>query len=378
MIYFSNPGLIDLTGLKTFGLTSKAEQSDKIGRFGTGLKYAVAVILRKSGIMTIRRGSVTHVLRTVPEEFRGTRTQRIVLDDEPLAFTTDLGRDWQPWMAFRELYSNALDEGGGVADTAPSNEYDGTVIAVDMPAFTAIHDTMEEHFIGPDETPLWESDDIRIFRGATDFVFYRGIAVLKLKKRAALRYDLKGYISLSEDRTAQYAFIVHDKIASAIVQCDMPVVLEKAVASSNEFEASLDYTDEDVPKPTKEFIAAAAAAGENCSPTAANLVREALPDSPDNCTVIATAAPGGKNLMRAIAILTSLNADLSKCKFLLAEGAPMHRDWEIRRGTVFLSETVFDSQTRMNRAVLEGYAKSVGGHWLTDRLIEAVASEDVN
>jgi len=71
MIYFSNPGLIDLTGLKTFGLTSKAEQSDKIGRFGTGLKYAVAVILRKSGIMTIRRGSVTHVLRTVPEEFRG-------------------------------------------------------------------------------------------------------------------------------------------------------------------------------------------------------------------------------------------------------------------------------------------------------------------
>jgi hypothetical protein len=370
MIYFSNPGVIDLTGLKTFGLTSKAGASDKIGRFGTGLKYAVAVILRKDGVISIQRGNHKHTLRTLPEEFRGTKTQRVVLDDEPLAFTTDLGRDWQPWMAFRELYSNALDEGGNVSDIAPDADRDGTVISVDLPAFTAIHDTMEEHFIGPDEKPHWESDDIRVFRGATDFVFYRGIAVLKLKKRAAFRYDLKGHVSLSEDRTAQYAFIIHHRIAEAMVKCDVPQILGEVVSTRNEFEASLDFSEEDVPPPTSEFIAAAARAGEDCSPTAANLVREALPDNPEVCTVISTASPGGKQLSEAMALLRALGADLSKCKFLLAEGAPMHRDWEIRRGTVFLSEAIFEDQGRMNRAVVEGYDKHAGKHWMTNKLIE--------
>ena len=74
---------------------------------------------------------------------------------------------------------------------------------------------MEEHFIGRDEYPLWESRDIAVYRGKSKFIFYRGIAVMKLKEPAAFRYSLKGYLDLTEDRTAKYDWIVRSKIAEA-------------------------------------------------------------------------------------------------------------------------------------------------------------------
>ena len=84
MIHFRNPGAIDLRALTTFGLSSKAGQ-DKIGRFGTGLKYATAVIARHGGAMTITSGGETVTTGIVADEFRGTPIQQITLDGHPPA-----------------------------------------------------------------------------------------------------------------------------------------------------------------------------------------------------------------------------------------------------------------------------------------------------
>ena len=96
-VHFITPGEIDLRALTMFGLSSKS--SDQIGRFGTGLKYATAIVCRLGGSITLQTSENTHTIQTAPGEFRGTSVDYIYLDDQPLNITTNLGRDWEPWMA---------------------------------------------------------------------------------------------------------------------------------------------------------------------------------------------------------------------------------------------------------------------------------------
>ena len=52
MLIFTNPGIIDPRSISTFGVNAKAS-TNPIGHFGTGLKYAIATILRNDGSITI-------------------------------------------------------------------------------------------------------------------------------------------------------------------------------------------------------------------------------------------------------------------------------------------------------------------------------------
>jgi len=45
MIVFGNDGGLDLQAAMTFGVSAK-ETNNPFGQFGTGLKYAVAILLR--------------------------------------------------------------------------------------------------------------------------------------------------------------------------------------------------------------------------------------------------------------------------------------------------------------------------------------------
>lgn len=54
VVQFRTPGLIPLEAFDTMGISAKVGDHP-IGRFGTGLKYAVAVILREGGIIRLFR-----------------------------------------------------------------------------------------------------------------------------------------------------------------------------------------------------------------------------------------------------------------------------------------------------------------------------------
>ena len=82
MLIFRNPGLIDLEAVRTLGVSVKLPGS--FGRFGTGLKFAIARILRGGGSITIYRGLEAHTLGTVDREVRGETFQIVTLDGEPM------------------------------------------------------------------------------------------------------------------------------------------------------------------------------------------------------------------------------------------------------------------------------------------------------
>ena len=106
---FKTPGRIPLEAFSTFGINVK-KSNDPIGRFGTGLKYAVAVILRLGGTIEFWVDGVHHIFYLKEDKFRGESFDFIRMKKEKgllskvgweytkLPFTTELGKDWQLWL----------------------------------------------------------------------------------------------------------------------------------------------------------------------------------------------------------------------------------------------------------------------------------------
>jgi hypothetical protein len=105
-----NDGEIDINAFKLLGVTTKDET--KIGYFGSGLKYALAVLLREKIDFKIYSGVSEIKMSTKETTFRGKKCEIIKINNGLTSLTTDMGRDWKIWYAIRELYCNAIDEGG--------------------------------------------------------------------------------------------------------------------------------------------------------------------------------------------------------------------------------------------------------------------------
>lgn len=115
-VIFENPGEIDPLMIQTFGVSVK-ETDHPIGFFGTGLKYALAILLRTGHKVILQSGLNQHEFAVSERTIRGTPFRLVTMDDAPLGFTDQLGKTWEVWMAYRELYCNTKDENGSV-DTA--------------------------------------------------------------------------------------------------------------------------------------------------------------------------------------------------------------------------------------------------------------------
>ena len=364
MIIFSNEGELDIRALTTFGLSVKKSES-AIGRFGTGLKYALAVILRNGGSVTINSGANKYTFETRSELFRDEEKQFVFINSggelNPLGFTTDLGRDWEDWQAFREIYSNSKDEPGSGIQHTEGNESvacrEGmTYIAVDHRPFDAIFFSLEQYFISDTEKPLWENDDVSIYAGRSNFVFYQGIRVHELKHTAAFRYNIKRFLDLTEDRTAKYGWQIELRITQALPVCESDEVCNEIMDSRHEFERELPYTEDFTGEPSKAFAAAVIRNAHRAPLAACQLVRMTLPEDSGTLNVAGPAARGSKQLSKAVAIAQRAGLDKTGVTFVLGVGLPVVGDYTIRKDNVILNESILDDQEKMTFAVAHALA----------------------
>ena len=115
-VYFSNNEELDPISITTFGINAKNNDS-AIGYFGTGLKYAIAIILREGCKIAINSCGNSYKFSLKEQTIRGKSFSVICMNGNPLGFTTELGKNWELWMAYRELHCNTLDEGGTITDS---------------------------------------------------------------------------------------------------------------------------------------------------------------------------------------------------------------------------------------------------------------------
>lgn len=259
MIIFENPGEIDVTAITTFGVSVK-ENENPIGYFGTGLKYAIAILLREGCKITIRAGSDDYEFGIQTDLVRGKSFDFVTMaanggDPAKVGFTTDVGKNWKLWQAYRELYCNARDESGDAYRSleAPDPMPNGTQILVTGERFELIHIERWKYFT--DGEPDYEFGGIQIQRKASTAYFFRGVRVLDLPRGAMLTYNDTQSLELTEDRSAKDGWWgVHHRMISAIKQStDGQLLRDVLTAPEGLLEHAFDFHGWGAP-PSDQFL----------------------------------------------------------------------------------------------------------------------------
>ena len=262
-IVFQNRGLMPLDAVRLMGVSVKPSTGSPVGFFGTGLKYAIAVLLREGCQIDMWLGRRRYSFGSYDIDFRGEKLKQVSMlewpefpDETPvetdLAFTTSYGRTWEPWQAYRELYCNARDEPEGrslrvedelLQEQGPSAagvEDDRTTIIVRGPAIEEAHRNRHTTILQTD--PLVVLAGVEVHAGPSEHIFYQGIRVHKLNKRSQFTYNLTSRQHLTEDRTLAYAYDLGNKIGRALVKCVRPEIIEVVLGSKDDwFEGCIPY-----------------------------------------------------------------------------------------------------------------------------------------
>lgn len=200
-----SPNHLNIAFLQIMGLSVKEHESP-IGMFGTGMKYAIAVLLRNFCAVTMQHRLHGEVVQeyTFGAEYleigKTNAAQVIMIDNQniitKLPFTLDYGKLWSVTSAVRELMSNARDE----VDHGDGQE---TVWIVEGAAVEDIKES--DIFLQKQQLEKVYSDSsIEVFRGATTRLYYRDILVFTTDTVGATfsyTYNILDPVPLTEDRT---------------------------------------------------------------------------------------------------------------------------------------------------------------------------------
>lgn len=383
MIVFRNNGLIDLAAVRTLGVSVK--EAGAIGYFGTGVKFAVATILRDGGSVTLFRGKSEHRFSTTATEVRGQQFEIVTLDGQELGFTTALGRDWKPWMAFRELACNALDEGGRYYH---AHDFDGP-IEDNETVFLVHSEAIDDAYYNRcdiilETEPTYANDYIEIRHGENSHVYYRGIRVGLLSHPTRHTYNILPKVELTEDRTLKYDWDAHAFLTLGLAQCDREDLLMPALSCGEKYiEHHLSFRENN--KPSEAFLRIAAGLRgrldniSNANPSAMALARTMKLSSLGPQESLRLHPVEQERFDRAKAFLSSVGYDLNRYPITIVEDLGEGIYGLAKEDRIFIAKAAFQKGTKeVASTLLEEYVHLKTGFsdmsrqlqtWLFDELL---------
>jgi hypothetical protein len=143
-----------------------------------------------------------------------------------LPFTTELGKNWELWQAFRELETNTRDENGVTTledwpDSRVPNLEGETSILVYGDKFVDEYLDMDRHFLVGGKIER-EDVAVQVINKPCKHIYYRGVRVMDLKQEAEFTYNILQNVELTEDRTVKYTYLVEQLLANYIVANEDP------------------------------------------------------------------------------------------------------------------------------------------------------------
>lgn len=251
MISMQNEGLLDLDLMTTMGAHVK-QGENSIGFFGTGLKYAIAVFLRENIEFDMCLGEKVYQFYTEEKEIRGKVFKICSLrgprDSISLGFTTDLGKNWMVWQAYRELYSNCLDENGEISRSEIEPEDGKTTFRIKLDI-----DLNNVFLRDQNKEKIYSDSRIEIYEGVSNHIYYRGIRAKDLHKSSKYTYNILEDCTLTEDRLLCYDFQVNGIIGAAITQMNDDEIIAHVITANNSFESSISFGDYGYSGPGETF-----------------------------------------------------------------------------------------------------------------------------
>lgn len=399
MLLFHNPGLLPLEAIRLMGASVKTAGS--FGRFGTGLKYAIATILRGGGSIHIWLGPSELTFSVNRIQLKEHDFDEVLLVTAPgtvdeyraeLGFTTQLGKDWEPWMALRELACNARDEGGDFklidAPEVPPcfSARDGeTVIVVDWAEMDVAARENAAGVFAPVEEPLTQLHGVRVLSGPSDYLYHRGVRVWALPKPSVFTYDIVGPLDLTEDRTVKYSFVAVATVRNAFLKMttedERPLVRAAVTAKKGEtWEGGFDWAggEWDPTQPLQlwlEVVAEARNAGNwAVSDSARDVLLKHQAFHRAQASQWYDTEGANERLSDAAEALEELGFELQKVNVFITDALPGAALSAVNNGSIFITQELLDARVvvivrELIRRLLE--LEGAGDH---DRLL-AVATQ---
>lgn len=270
-IVFKTPGVIPLEAFTTFGINTKPNTTSPIGFFGTGLKYAVAVLCRIGVEVEVWSGDVCYVFYASKAKFRDKEFNFIRMKRKhgalskwvghaKLPFTTELGKNWELWQAFRELESNTRDELGQTFAAPEDNgaEIIGqpgySLVIVRGDDFAKVYEHRDQVFLPGAVASVPGGGTAQVFDVPSEHMYYRGLRVWTPQKKTIVTWNIVGQMTLTEDRTIASQWMAAYYAARHVVSSTDKNFIKKVLqADENHWEHSLDYS-ETSHAPTQEFL----------------------------------------------------------------------------------------------------------------------------
>lgn len=260
------PGLLDIRGFTILGLHAKPNTTTPIGKFGSGLKYAVATLVRLGCKVQVFIGETEYEFYTKSADFRGVEFQQLMMKKRKgffskwtyveLPFTTQFGRFWEAWQAFRELESNTRDENGQTLEVesfSGVNANNTTSIVVTGAPYEEAYLNRDQVFLPKALTKREGDDQVQVFNEPSKHIYWRGIRVYDLDKPSIYTYNILADLELTEDRTIKYMFFAHQHIAGYVSRSKDTRLINAVVgAKDGNFESKLDF-DYAYNSPSAEF-----------------------------------------------------------------------------------------------------------------------------
>lgn len=218
MLYIQSRGEIDPNALTLMGASVKDEGG--IGEFGSGWKYSIACLLRNKLALRIWSGTREIAIAQKAAEFRGESFNVIYVDGARTSITTRTGPKWNVRDAVREIWSNALDEGGAKHSTAPLTPEPGTTtVAIELTdEIKAMLCSWSQYFC-KDEPALFECMYGRILKLPIQNFYRRGVWICEDRDAIGhFSYDFKDF-NLPESRIVSSTSAIH-RVYAFFWQCN--------------------------------------------------------------------------------------------------------------------------------------------------------------
>lgn len=346
-IYFANPGVIDLNVIRLMGVSVK-ENDTPIGYFGTGLKFALATLLRTGHEITIKAGKKEYDVTTKTQKIRGEEFDCVYLGKTKLGFTTKLGRNWEAWQAFRELHSNALDEGGTSSDKKQKAD---TVIKVTGDGIEEAFQNRHEIFLQTD--PICSAAGVEVHPGGGQYVFYRGVRAGVLPSKSQFTYNVIKAMALSEDRNFKSLWDVEYSIETALPAMKDTSFISALLEGEDTWDHSLSF--EYCAAPSKEFIEVAASRrSDHHLPDAAKAILARHAQDVESYPKCETKACEEYLIGDAIRLLRKIDCDLTRDELTVTEtlGAGVYGLYHKSRDEIFIARQTLDNGLNFVAATL--------------------------
>jgi len=355
-LVFRNKGVINLRAVTTFGISAKdPANSNPIGYFGTGLKYAIAVLVRHGIPISIHAGSEKYEFAFKEEFVREKAFKIVTINGEPMSFTTDLGKNWELWQAFRELYSNCVDEFGQSSSEidAPEPMVGMTHIVVESEKMIELFENRREIFL--EGQPIAETSVAAIHGGESNNVFYRGIKIASVKNPLMYRYNIKKHMDLTEDRTLAYSWQINDSIVDAVMQSNDPKFIESILtAPESAHEHSLNFLDNraEMSDAFKSVVSELRRnKPEKTNKAALELFDRNLP-AQARFEIYKPNQAEQSQYIRAVDFLTALGYPIDKFKVVFVVNLGESTMAYVEAGAMYLSSVLFDKGTKYLAATI--------------------------